>query len=88
MVNTNAATFTGSTLPDIGAVATPEPLTREDYNRMIGHLNYALLVFGQANKILCAAEIRTKSLINSVKTELERRQREIGAGGMDGAVGA
>lgn len=87
MVNTNAASFTGSTLPDVGAAAAPEPLTREDYNRMIGHLNYALMVFGQANKILCAAEIRTKSLINSVKTELERRQREIGTAGFDSALG-
>lgn len=86
MVYTNAASFTGSTLPDVAAAA-PEPLTREDYNRMIGHLNYALMVFGQANKILCAAEIRTKSLISSVKTELERRQREIGAADINRALG-
>lgn len=76
MVNSNPAAFTGPTLPEVGAAA-PETLSREDYNRMIAHLNYALMVFGQANKILCAAEIRTKSLINSVKAELERRQREL-----------
>ncbi|HYC69827.1 MAG TPA: hypothetical protein VEB66_01385 [Opitutaceae bacterium] len=78
MVNLNAASFSADDLPVVGAAA-PENLSREDYNRMIGHLNYALMVFGQANKILCAAEIRTKSLINSVKTELERRQKELPA---------
>lgn len=85
-MNTNAASFTGASLPEIGAAA-PESLSREDYNRMIGHLNYALMVFGQANKILCAAEIRTKTLISTVKTELERRQREIPVADLDRAIG-
>lgn len=61
-------------------------LTREEYERIARYLTSALVVF-QENKALTASEIRVKSMIAALRSEIEQRGNEVADGGGDESRG-
>lgn len=51
-------------------------LTRDDYDKLLRYLGYALLVFNQTSA-LSAPEIRAKAMLAALTAELERREQEM-----------